>query len=60
MILDIGSKFAAELADIFENAGTIIWKWSGRVFEFDQFMNGTKVVAQAIAEINRGLVWQVV
>lgn len=50
MILDIGSKFAAELADILKNAGTIIWNGPVGVFEFDQFANGTKVVAQAIAE----------
>lgn len=50
MILDIGSKFANELADILKNAGTIIWNGPVGVFEFDQFANGTKVVAEAIAE----------
>jgi phosphoglycerate kinase len=50
MILDIGSKFADELADILKNAGTIIWNGPVGVFEFDQFANGTKVVAQAIAD----------
>lgn len=49
MILDIGSKFAAELAQILEAAGTIIWNGPVGVFEFDQFANGTKVVANAIA-----------
>ncbi len=52
MILDIGSKFANELADILKNAGTIIWNGPVGVFEFDQFANGTKVVAEAIAESN--------
>jgi phosphoglycerate kinase len=50
MILDIGPKFADELADILKNAGTIIWNGPVGVFEFDQFANGTKVVAQAIAD----------
>lgn len=50
MILDIGPKFADELANILKNAGTIIWNGPVGVFEFDQFANGTKVVAQAIAD----------
>ena len=50
MILDIGPKFATELADVLKNAGTIIWNGPVGVFEFDQFANGTKVVAQAIAD----------
>lgn len=52
MILDIGSKFAEELAKILESAGTIIWNGPVGVFEFDQFANGTKVVANAIAKSN--------
>lgn len=50
MILDIGSKFANELADILKSAGTIIWNGPVGVFEFDQFANGTKVIANAIAD----------
>lgn len=49
MILDIGDKFATELASILESAGSIIWNGPVGVFEFDQFANGTKVVAEAIA-----------
>jgi phosphoglycerate kinase len=49
MILDIGNKFATELATILESAGSIIWNGPVGVFEFDQFANGTKVVAEAIA-----------
>lgn len=52
MILDIGAKFAGELAQILESAGTIIWNGPVGVFEFDQFANGTKVVANAIANSN--------
>jgi len=49
MILDIGSKFANRLADILLNAGTIIWNGPVGVFEFDQFANGTRIIADAIA-----------
>ena len=52
MILDIGSKFAAQLAEVLKSAGTIIWNGPVGVFEFDQFANGTKVVANAIASSN--------
>jgi phosphoglycerate kinase len=52
MILDIGSQFATELAQVLETAGTIIWNGPVGVFEFDQFANGTKVVANAIANSN--------
>ncbi|MEC3769472.1 phosphoglycerate kinase, partial [Cupriavidus sp. SS-3] len=31
-------------------AGTIVWNGPVGVFEFDQFGNGTRVLAQAIAE----------
>lgn len=50
MILDIGPKTAAQLADILKRAGTIVWNGPVGVFEFDQFANGTEVVARAIAE----------
>ena len=49
-ILDIGPDTAANLADMLKAAGTIVWNGPVGVFEFDQFANGTKVVAQAIAE----------
>lgn len=52
MVLDIGDKFAHKLADILRNAGTIIWNGPMGVFEFDQFANGTQIVANAIAESN--------
>ena len=50
MILDIGPDTAQTLAGILEKAGTIVWNGPVGVFEFDQFANGTKVVAEAIAE----------
>lgn len=50
MILDIGPKSAAQLAEILTTAGTIVWNGPVGVFEFKQFSNGTKVVADAIAD----------
>ncbi len=50
MILDIGPKTAALLAEQLKAAGTIVWNGPVGVFEFDQFGNGTKVLAQAIAD----------
>ncbi|CAG9169816.1 phosphoglycerate kinase [Cupriavidus pampae] len=50
MILDIGPKTAAQLADQLKAAGTIVWNGPVGVFEFDQFGNGTKVLAHAIAD----------
>ncbi|MCJ9713721.1 phosphoglycerate kinase, partial [Bordetella hinzii] len=50
MILDIGPQTAQTLAGILKQAGTIVWNGPVGVFEFDSFANGTKVVAQAIAD----------
>jgi phosphoglycerate kinase len=49
MIFDIGPKSAQELADIISKAGTVVWNGPVGVFEFDQFGEGTKTVAMAIA-----------
>lgn len=49
MIFDIGPESAKVLADIISKAGTIIWNGPVGVFEFDQFGEGTKTVAMAIA-----------
>ncbi len=49
MILDIGPDSAERIAHIIERAGTVIWNGPVGVFEFDQFGEGTKVIAQAIA-----------
>ncbi|GGX40302.1 phosphoglycerate kinase [Undibacterium squillarum] len=50
MILDIGPVTAAKLAEQLKKAGTIVWNGPVGVFEFDQFANGTKTLAAAIAE----------
>ncbi|MBL8514477.1 MAG: phosphoglycerate kinase, partial [Betaproteobacteria bacterium] len=52
MIFDIGPDTAKNLAAIMKNAGTIVWNGPVGVFEFDAFANGTKVLAQAIADSN--------
>ncbi len=50
MIFDIGPDSAQVLADIIAKAGTIVWNGPVGVFEFDQFGEGTKRIAQAIAD----------
>lgn len=50
LILDIGPQTAARLATQLMKAGTIVWNGPVGVFEFAAFENGTKVIAQAIAE----------
>jgi phosphoglycerate kinase len=50
MILDIGPDTAEQYAEIIKSAGTIVWNGPVGVFEFDQFGEGTRALAQAIAE----------
>jgi len=50
MILDVGPETAGKFAQLLKNARTILWNGPVGVFEFDQFGNGTKALAQAIAE----------
>ncbi len=49
MILDIGPDTAEQLARIVAGAGTVLWNGPVGVFEFDQFGEGTRVLAKAIA-----------
>jgi phosphoglycerate kinase len=49
MILDIGPDTAEMLSELLKSAGTIIWNGPVGVFEFDQFGEGTRAIAQAIA-----------
>ncbi|WP_374674051.1 phosphoglycerate kinase [Ideonella sp.] len=49
LILDIGPKTAARLAEQLKAAGTIVWNGPVGVFEFDAFAQGTETIARAIA-----------
>ncbi len=50
MILDIGPQTAANFAELLKSSKTILWNGPVGVFEFDQFGEGTKVLAKGIAE----------
>jgi phosphoglycerate kinase len=48
-ILDIGPDTAERFAQLVDKAGTILWNGPLGVFEFDQFGEGTRTLATAIA-----------
>ncbi|MGH8495363.1 MAG: phosphoglycerate kinase [Gammaproteobacteria bacterium] len=50
MILDIGPDTAESFARLLAGAGTIVWNGPVGVFEYDQFGEGTRILATAIAE----------
>ncbi len=49
MILDIGPDSAEHFASMLASAGTILWNGPVGVFEFPQFGEGTRTLANAIA-----------
>jgi phosphoglycerate kinase len=49
MILDIGPDTAERFGKMLQSAGTIVWNGPVGVFEFNQFGEGTRVLALAIA-----------
>jgi phosphoglycerate kinase len=49
LILDVGPKSAHALESIIADAGTVVWNGPMGVYEFDQFAQGTRVLAEAIA-----------
>jgi phosphoglycerate kinase len=49
MILDIGPDTAERFGEMLQSAGTIVWNGPVGVFEFDQFGEGTRAIADAIA-----------
>jgi len=49
MILDIGPDSAEQMAKLIAAAGTVLWNGPVGVFEFEQFGEGTRTLANAIA-----------
>ncbi len=49
MIFDIGPQTAARFAEIMQQSATVVWNGPVGVFEFDQFGEGTRTLATAIA-----------
>jgi phosphoglycerate kinase len=49
MILDIGPDSAEAISALIASAGTILWNGPVGVFEFEQFGEGTRTLAKAIA-----------
>jgi phosphoglycerate kinase len=50
MIMDVGPDTAEYLASLVAGAGTIVWNGPLGVFEFDQFGEGTRLLAEAVAQ----------
>ncbi|MFP5463364.1 MAG: phosphoglycerate kinase [Gammaproteobacteria bacterium] len=50
MILDFDAGFASELGDIIRGAGTVVWNGPLGVFEYPAFAQGTRLLAQAVAD----------
>lgn len=50
MILDIGPETARRWKALLADAGTILWNGPVGVFEVDQFGEGTRVLAEGVAE----------
>ncbi|NLM41662.1 MAG: phosphoglycerate kinase [Firmicutes bacterium] len=48
--LDIGPETAKLFSEAVKNAGTVVWNGPMGVFEFEAFANGTRSVAQALAD----------
>ena len=49
MILDIGPESCRRLAPVLAGAGTILWNGPLGMFEFDQFGEGTRALAEMVA-----------
>lgn len=50
MGLDIGKSAAENFANVIKNSNTVLWNGPMGVFEMEAFSNGTKSVAQAVAD----------
>ena len=50
MILDVGPRSQARMAEVLLAAGTILWNGPVGVFEFDAFSGGTRALSNAVAQ----------
>ncbi|MBT3178834.1 MAG: phosphoglycerate kinase [Desulfobacula sp.] len=50
MAMDIGPKTALKYTRVIKEAQTIVWNGPMGVFEMEQFMSGTRIIAEAIAD----------
>ena len=51
---DIGPETIAKFGAAIKGAGTVVWNGPMGIFEFSKFAEGTRGVAQALAEFRRG------
>ena len=51
--LDIGPKTREMFGDVIKNSKTILWNGPCGVFEFDNFANGSRAIAEAIVEATK-------
>ena len=51
--MDIGPKTRELFGEVIKNSKTILWNGPCGVFEFDNFSNGSKAIAEAIAEATK-------
>ena len=49
--LDIGPESAKAFAEVIKSSQTVFWNGPMGVFEFENFANGTRVVAQALTQV---------
>lgn len=51
--LDIGTKTRQKFSDIIKQSSTLLWNGPMGVFEMSSFQNGTKTIANAVAEATK-------
>lgn len=49
-IMDLGPETAKNYAEVIKGAKTILWNGPAGVFEFDNFSEGTRAIAEAVAD----------